>query len=297
MQQDDPAVGSQSSVSSGGSVPQYVPLQGEPRQTSAPPLPNGAVVGDSIVQGLGQREVIKRPDSEPVVPVASNVTPSQPTEAMTGIPLSAPSFPPSPMSSRGASLSEASDLSANDQPLLVRGGEILKNASKKYQQMLDATTPLVMQRWVGVATLFLIFFLRILYIRAYYIVCYVLCIFALNQLIYFLQPKDYSSLTDSTTSEEPALPTKLDEFRPFVRKLPEFKFWYSLTKAVLLAILATFNPVFNVPVYWPVLVVYFFLLFFVTMRRQFMDMKRFKYVPWDIGKKKRYKSSVSVTKS
>jgi len=104
-------------------------------------------------------------------------------------------------------------------------------------------------------------------------------------------------LTDSTTSEEPALPTKLDEFRPFVRKLPEFKFWYSLTKAVLLAILATFNPVFNVPVYWPVLVVYFFLLFFVTMRRQFMDMKRFKYVPWDIGKKKRYKSSVSVTKS
>eukprot|EP00189_Rhodosorus_marinus_P008448 CAMPEP_0184754910 /NCGR_PEP_ID=MMETSP0315-20130426/44872_1 /TAXON_ID=101924 /ORGANISM="Rhodosorus marinus, Strain UTEX LB 2760" /LENGTH=294 /DNA_ID=CAMNT_0027234355 /DNA_START=507 /DNA_END=1391 /DNA_ORIENTATION=+ len=294
MQQDDLAAGSRSSVSSGGSGPQYVPLQGEPRQTSAPPLPNGALVGDSIVQGLGQREVIKRPESESA---ASSVAPPQTSEGMAGIPLSAPAFPASPMSSRGPSVSETSNPSAHDGPLLVRGGEMLKRASTKYQQMLDATTPLVMQRWVGIGALFLIFLVRILYIQAYYIVCYVLCIFVLNQLIYFLQPKDYASLTDSTTSEEPALPTKLDEFRPFVRRLPEFKFWYSITKAVLLAILATFNPVFNVPVYWPVLVVYFFLLFFVTMRRQFMDMKRFKYVPWDIGKKKRYKSSVSVTKT
>lgn len=122
------------------------------------------------------------------------------------------------------------------------------------------------------------------------------------------------------------------EFRPFIRRLPEFKFWYTVVRATLFAIIATYIPVFNIPVCWQILVspdrtleesrnkimpgavsrvplgwlsdvsyifarqvMYFVMLFFMTMRRQIMDMKRFKYVPWDIGRKKKYRSSVSVT--
>lgn len=126
-------------------------------------------------------------------------------------------------------------------------------------------------------------------------------------------------------------------------------------KATIVAFLATFSPIFDVPVFWPILVrkictpalsshiadceaiffleggwrlvflprryfrtksllvrspkhppamrfffvsvqvLYFIVLFVATMRRQFMDMKRFKYVPWDIGRKKKYTSNVSVT--
>jgi hypothetical protein len=40
------------------------------------------------------------------------------------------------------------------------------------------------------------------------------------------------------------------------------------TRATVLAILCTTSEIFDVPVYWPVLVVYFFVLFALTMRRQ-----------------------------
>lgn len=61
------------------------------------------------------------------------------------------------------------------------------------------------------------------------------------------------------------LPTKADqEFRPFVRRLPEFKFWYSATKAVAIGFVCTWFSVFDVPVFWPVLVMYWLILFVLT---------------------------------
>ena len=67
----------------------------------------------------------------------------------------------------------------------------------------------------------------------------------------------------------PNLPTNnTEEFRPFIRRLPEFKFWYSGTRALLIAIFCTFFNIFNVPVFWPILVMYFIILFTITMKRQ-----------------------------
>ena len=66
-----------------------------------------------------------------------------------------------------------------------------------------------------------------------------------------------------------SLPTRQsDEFRPFIRRLPEFKFWYSATKATLIAFTCTFFDFFNIPVFWPILVMYFITLFCITMKRQ-----------------------------
>ena len=69
--------------------------------------------------------------------------------------------------------------------------------------------------------------------------------------------------------DAPKLPTSnSEEFRPFIRRLPEFKFWYSGTKAILIAMMCTFINALNVPVFWPILVMYFFILFALTMKRQ-----------------------------
>jgi len=69
------------------------------------------------------------------------------------------------------------------------------------------------------------------------------------------------------------LPTKSsDEFKPFVRRLPEFKFWHAATRAVGLAFCCCWSQVFNLPVFWPVLVVYWFILVVLTMRRQIQHM-------------------------
>ena len=105
----------------------------------------------------------------------------------------------------------------------------------------------------------------------------------LNLLIGFLSPQADPEL------EGPMLPTsKDDEFRPFIRRLPEFKFWYSLTKAFVIAFFMTFFQVYNIPVFWPILLLYFIALFVLTMKRQIKHMIKYKYVPFSLGKT-RYK--------
>jgi len=79
-----------------------------------------------------------------------------------------------------------------------------------------------------------------------------------------------------------------DEFRPFIRRLPEFKFWISATQAILVSLGATMFTVFDIPVFWPILVLYFATLFVITMRRQIEHMIRYKYLPFDMGRKARY---------
>lgn len=97
------------------------------------------------------------------------------------------------------------------------------------------------------------------------------------------------------------LPTKEDqEFRPFVRRLPEFKFWYSTTKAISIGFFCSWFEIFNLPVFWPVLVVYWLILFGLTskfylptitshrltdtVRRQIQHMIKYRYVPFTVGK-------------
>ena len=60
---------------------------------------------------------------------------------------------------------------------------------------------------------------------------------------------------------------------------------WSLVKAVLLSFFLTFIPFFDIPVFWPILVIYFFALCFMTMRRQIAHMIKFKYIPFNFGKK------------
>jgi hypothetical protein len=97
-------------------------------------------------------------------------------------------------------------------------------------------------------------------------VAYALGIYLLNLFLAFLQPKfDPSNDALDNDMEDGALPTKKDEeFRPFIRRLPEFKFWHSATRAVAISFLCSWFEVFNVPVFWPVLVMYWFMLFILT---------------------------------
>lgn len=78
----------------------------------------------------------------------------------------------------------------------------------------------------------------------------------------------------------------------------------SSTRATAIALFCTISEVFDVPVYWPILLIYFFVLFALTMRRQIQyvipllyvvcansllrHMIKYKYVPFDIGRKVRY---------
>ncbi|OBZ69934.1 Protein rer1 [Grifola frondosa] len=172
-------------------------------------------------------------------------------------------------------------------------------ARRQYQQWLDRVTPFVLYRWLGTAGVLALFVLRILFAQGWYIDAH--AIYLLNLLLAFLQPKFDPSLEQDFLADEieeggedstsPLPSQRDDEFRPFVRRLPEWQFWLSATRATVIALFCSFSEMFDIPVYWPILVVYFFVLFLLTMRRQIQHMIKYKYVPFDIGRKVRYGGS------
>lgn len=59
----------------------------------------------------------------------------------------------------------------------------------------------------------------------------------------------------------------------------------SSARAFFLGFILTFFPVFDVPVFWPILLLYWFVLFFITMKRQIKHMIKYRYLPFSTGKK------------
>lgn len=143
-------------------------------------------------------------------------------------------------------------------------------------------------------------------------VAYALGIYLLNLFLAFLTPKfDPSEETDNDMEDGSAgtLPTRAnDEFKPFIRRLPEFKFWYWATRAISIGFFCSWWEIFNVPVFWPVLLMYWLMLLFLTsksnhaisvdytdrsslVRKQIQHMIKYRYVPFSFGKKTYAKNS------
>ncbi|KAL2707458.1 Protein RER1 [Kluyveromyces marxianus] len=155
-----------------------------------------------------------------------------------------------------------------------------------YQYYLDQATPHVKYRWASLAGLLVLFMFRIVFSQGWYVVCYSLGIYLLSQFLGFLTPKFDVSLQQNEQNEELEAGEMTDEFRPFIRRLPEFKFWHNAIRATVLCFFLTFFSIFDIPVFWPILLIYFIVLFALTMRKQINHMIKYKYVPLDIGKKK-----------
>jgi len=162
-------------------------------------------------------------------------------------------------------------------------GGVFSQAGRRWQFLLDKSSPHIAARWVAFVVCLCVYILRVYVAQGWFIVTYGLGIYLLNLLIGFLSPQFDPEETDIDTGLPMA---NNEEFRPFARRLPEFKFWYSCIKAVCTSFCMSFFEVFNVPVFWPILLLYFIVLFFITMKRQIRHMIKHKYVPWSWGKTK-----------
>ncbi|EED90157.1 predicted protein, partial [Thalassiosira pseudonana CCMP1335] len=154
------------------------------------------------------------------------------------------------------------------------------------QYWLDKSTIHITPRWILFTVLLSLFFLRIYLIQGYFIVAYGLGIFLLNNFIAFLSPLEDPSRPEDDGVGLPSTAKEGKEYRPFARRLPEFKFWMACTRGVGTSIVMTFFSVFDVPVFWPILLMYFGVLFFMTMKRQIAHMYKHRYVPISFGKSK-----------
>jgi len=153
--------------------------------------------------------------------------------------------------------------------------KVFSPISSRYQGLLDKATPFSNYRWYFTAFISLVYVIRVWLLQGFFVVSYGLGIYILNLLIPFISPQDEDSL----------LPTAKDaEHRPFMRRLSEFKFWLGVTKSLLIGIFLTLFSVFDVPVFWPILLLYFLMLFGMTMKKQISHMIQHNYRPWSSGK-------------
>merc|ERR1740123_1053945 len=148
------------------------------------------------------------------------------------------------------------------------------------QHYLDKLTVWLRSRWAVLFCCLVGYGVRVYMKQGFYVVTYGLGIYMLNLLINFLSPA-----VDPDSEDGPVLPTKeTGEYRPFTRKLPEFKFWTSAIRAVVTALFMTFFEFFDLPVFWPILLAYFILLLVLTMKDRVKHMIKHKYIPISMGK-------------
>jgi len=162
---------------------------------------------------------------------------------------------------------------------------------QKLQYILDKSAPHILYRWIVYGLVLILYLWRVYVANGWFVVTYGLGIYLLNQFIGFLTPQ----FDPEDGDDDLDLPTtRSEEYRPFARRLPEFKYWLSCMVGTIISLGLTFFSVFDVPVFWPILLVYFFILFFFTMKKQIMHMIKYKYVPWSFGKTV-YQSAGTVT--
>ena len=136
-------------------------------------------------------------------------------------------------------------------------------------------------RWYIIILLSICYIIRLLITKGYQALTYCIGIHFLNSFIGFISPQ-----IDPEDTGESYLPTtKGEEFVPFQRKVKEFQLWESMLYTLLIANLMTFFSVFDIPVFWPLLLFYFILVFVLTMRQQIKQMMKYNYLPWDVVKK------------
>ncbi|XP_040980107.1 protein RER1 isoform X2 [Harpia harpyja] len=165
-----------------------------------------------------------------------------------------------------------------------------------YQSWLDKSTPYTAVRWIVTLGLSFIYMIRVYLLQGWYIVTYALGIYHLNLFIAFLSPKvDPSLMEDSGKMKNFGL--SLEGSQSLNSGLILILFLrHSATKGILVAMACTFFEAFNVPVFWPILVMYFIMLFCITMKRQIKHMIKYRYIPFTHGKRK-YKGKEDVGKT
>uniref|UniRef100_A0A2I3SIB4 Protein RER1 n=2 Tax=Pan TaxID=9596 RepID=A0A2I3SIB4_PANTR len=154
-----------------------------------------------------------------------------------------------------------------------------------YQSWLDKSTPYTAVRWVVTLGLSFVYMIRVYLLQGWYIVTYALGIYHLNLFIAFLSPK-----------VDPSLMEDSGRVLQGWRRPAGARCWHAATKGILVAMVCTFFDAFNVPVFWPILVMYFIMLFCITMKRQIKHMIKYRYIPFTHGKR-RYRGKEDASKA
>eukprot|EP00758_Cryptobia_borreli_P003407 Tbor_TRINITY_DN3726_c0_g1::TRINITY_DN3726_c0_g1_i2::g.2452::m.2452 len=172
----------------------------------------------------------------------------------------------------------------NDNPFHGNGIPIVEFQKKfniLWQQMMDRIVPFAAPRWVIFTLFFILFCVRIYVLDAFYIVAYGVCVHLLYYLVLAITPNDPDAL-----NKDMMLPESEREHKPFVPKVMEFVVWKNMLKVLFIGFFLTFISFIDIPVFTPILVLYFLVLFGLQVGSRVSHMIKHKYVPWNSPKTK-----------
>ncbi|CAJ1024592.1 Rer1 family, putative [Leishmania lindenbergi] len=160
----------------------------------------------------------------------------------------------------------------------------LRKARVTYKHCLDVSVPHRGLRWCFFAFLAILYVARVVTFGGFYVITYGLCIHLLYLLLLLITP-----LSDPDEGEGTSLPTTHvhdDEYRPFMPKVQEFVVWKQMFTVVAVCLFLTMFSFLDIPVFWPILVLYFLVLFATQVGGRVRHMIKHGYVPWNTGKPK-----------
>ncbi|KAL4455805.1 hypothetical protein ABPG74_003215 [Tetrahymena malaccensis] len=172
---------------------------------------------------------------------------------------------------------------------------------KKYRQKLEKYIIYPKERWAFTIVVVLLYIIRVSLLGGFYVVSYVFALFVLHLCVQFLTPQglpdideeddEIGSLPIHSTNTDSQNPASTDEDGgqiekgPLIRSMNEFKFWHKCTVAAVISLFCTFSQLFDLPVFWPFLLGYFFMLLVFTVRRQIRHMNKYNYSFFDFFRK------------
>jgi hypothetical protein len=157
---------------------------------------------------------------------------------------------------------------------------LARSANRAARYHLDKSVLYIKTRWIIAAISLVVYALRVYSIQGFFIITYALGIYILNVCVGVMTPQANVDAGEQMETTE--------EFRPFQRRVSEFQAWAMITRAAVLSLFATFCPALDLPVFWPILLMYFFFLLAVTCRNQISHMLRHGYVPVTLRQKAKY---------
>lgn len=153
-------------------------------------------------------------------------------------------------------------------------------ADRTFRIYMDKIVPFTAPRWGVFGVLCLLFLLRIILAEGYYVICYGVFIHLLYLTVLVITPR-----ADMEEKLDAHIPEHQREKAVFVPKVGEFTVWKQMMRVVLIGFVLSFIPFLDLPVYVPVLVLYFFALVGIQVGTRVQHMIKYKYVPWNTKKK------------
>lgn len=143
----------------------------------------------------------------------------------------------------------------------------------------DKISPLIYPRWILTGCLIIAYIRRVVKIGTHAVISYLVGVYLLHSFILFVTPKD-DSIPDpfENVEDDDYNPRNIDnDFKPYVRKLPEFQFWKLSTQAVCVSYFLTYFPFIDIPVFLPILVIYSVFIVIMTIFKLNMHSRKYKY--------------------